>query len=76
MSDYSGKTQRDVVKIRVLKTGKGSWYADQVGRVVKAMREITVDDDGVQWADYSQYPPARGFEPSGHYVGYEIEEVK
>ena len=75
MSDYSGPIKRDVVKIRILKSGKQSWYAGKVGQVVEAMREVTVDDEGVEWASYKQWPSARGFEPSGHYVAYEIEEI-
>lgn len=75
MSNYPGKVKRDVVKIRVLKTGPQSWYARQVDKVVKAIREVTVDDEGTEWAEYKQYPAPKGFEPSGHYVAYEVEEV-
>ena len=75
ISDYSDPIQVDLVKIRILKTGSQSWYANQVGKVVKAIREITVDDEGTEWAQYKQYPRPKGYEPSGHYVAYEIEEV-
>lgn len=76
MSDYTGPIQRDVVNIRILKTGKKCWYYDKVGQVVKAWREIAVDDEGTEWATYKQYPAPKGSESSGHYIAYEIEEVE
>lgn len=76
MSDYTGPIKRDVVNIRILKTGKQCWYYDKVGQVVPAIREITVDEEGTEWASYKQYPAPKGYESSGHYIGYEIEEVE
>lgn len=75
MSDYSGQIKRDVVKIRILKSTRESWYANKVGKVVEAMREITIDNDGSSRTSYKQWPPARGFEPSGHYNSHGIREV-
>lgn len=75
MSGQSGPIRVEVVKIRILKSGSQSWYADQVGKTVRAFKEISVDANGKKWTSYKQYPRPRGFEPSGHYTGYDVEEV-
>ncbi len=70
MSDYNGRIEREVVKIKILRADPGSWYADKVGQVVEAFKETT--DYGVS---YKQYPPPTGREPSGHYSKNNVEKL-
>jgi hypothetical protein len=75
MSDYSGSIKREVVKIRIEQASQPTfWYADKVGRTVKAMKETKVHD-GQEYAIYKQWPSAKGFEPSGDYMTADVEEL-
>lgn len=74
MSDYTGEVKNSVVKIRIIKASKPTyWYADKVGKVVEAYKSVT-QQDGKTYISYKQFPRAKGFEPSGDYDTHDVKE--
>lgn len=77
MSNFDGEIHQSIITIRVLRVGKPTfWYADQVGKIVKATKREYVGVDGSISVSYLADPVTDGSGGARHYSGLDIAELK